>query len=66
MTQQPLPPWEAMFRHIDQDIQRDPDWQARMKALEMQAAETEPYRSVAFFHHMTLIKPSATNEGARS
>lgn len=58
MTQQPLPPWEAMFRHIDQDIQRE--------ALEMQAAETEPYRSGAFFHHMTLIKPGATNEGARS
>lgn len=50
----------------NQDIQRDPDWQARMEALEMQVAETEPYRSVAFFHHLTLVKPTGTNEGVRS
>lgn len=40
----------------EQDIQREPGWQARMAELELRVSELEPYRSVAFFHHLTLTK----------
>ncbi len=43
----------------EQDIQRDPDWQAQMTAMELRVSELEPYRAIAFFHHLTLTRPCA-------
>lgn len=48
----------------EQDIQRDPDWQAQMTAMELRVSELEPYRAIAFFHHLTLTKPCADTSAA--
>ena len=40
----------------NQEIQKDPDWQKDMLALERRCADLEPYRSVAFLHHILLRK----------
>lgn len=40
----------------NQEYHSDPEWQEKMIELEMQVSEMEPYRSVAFFHHILLTK----------
>ena len=40
----------------NQACHTDPEWQGKMIELEMQVSEMEPYRSVAFFHHILLRK----------
>lgn len=39
-----------------QECHTDAEWQEKMIELEMQVSEMEPYRSVAFFHHILLTK----------
>jgi len=36
----------------NQERHRDPAWQEKMLELERRVSETEPYRSMAFFHHL--------------
>lgn len=40
----------------NQEIQQDASWQERMLVLEERVAQLEPYRSVAFLHHIILRK----------
>lgn len=40
----------------NQACHTDPEWQRKMIELELQVSEMEPYRSVAFFHHILLTK----------
>lgn len=39
-----------------QEVKSDPAWYQRMLALERAAQEQEPYRSIAYFHHVVLRK----------
>ena len=39
-----------------QECHTDAEWQEKMMKLEMRVSEMEPYRSVAFFHHILLTK----------
>ena len=43
----------------NQEIQKDAAWQENMLALEMRVSELEPYRSIAFCHHLLLKKRAA-------
>lgn len=45
--------WDLQQR---QEKHGDPAWQAEMLRLEERVAELEPYRSVAFFHHLVWRK----------
>lgn len=40
----------------NQALHSDSDWQEKMINLELRVAELEPYRSIAFFHHILLTK----------
>lgn len=40
----------------NQEYHSAPEWQEKMIELEMQVSEMEPYRSVAFFHHILLTR----------
>ncbi len=44
----------------NQSIQMDPAWQKEMLQLEQRVSNLEPYRSVAFFHHIILRKQKKT------
>ena len=39
-----------------QECHTDAEWQEKMMELEMRVSEMDPYRSVAFFHHILLRK----------
>lgn len=39
-----------------QECHADPAWQEKMSALELRVSQLEPYRSIAFFHHILLKK----------
>ncbi|MBQ2750928.1 MAG: class I SAM-dependent methyltransferase [Clostridia bacterium] len=41
-----------------QEKHSDPAWQEKMVALDLRVSTLEPYRSVAFFHHLILKKKS--------
>ena len=43
----------------NQEIQRDTLWQAEMLELEKRVSRLEPYRSIAFFHHLLFAKEQA-------
>lgn len=38
------------------DIKFDPHWQDKILEIEMRVADVEPYKSIAFFHHVLLKK----------
>lgn len=40
----------------NQEIQQQRAWQLKMMALESRVSQEEPYRSIAFFHHILLKK----------
>lgn len=40
----------------NQEVQQQREWQAEMMALESRVSQEEPYRSIAFFHHILLKK----------
>lgn len=40
----------------DQHLHSDPLWREKMLALENRVSALEPYRSIAFFHHLILQK----------
>lgn len=40
----------------NQEIQQQREWQLAMMALESRVSQEEPYRSIAFFHHILLKK----------
>lgn len=40
----------------NQEIQSQSEWQEKMLSVERAVAEREPYRSIAFFHHLILRK----------
>lgn len=40
----------------NQMLHGDAIWQEKMITLEMRTASLEPYRSIAFFHHLLLVK----------
>lgn len=40
----------------NQEVQQKREWQLKMMALEHRVSQEEPYRSIAFFHHMLLKK----------
>ena len=40
----------------NQEIQETAEWQDRMVEIETRVAELEPYRAIAFFHHVILKK----------
>lgn len=40
----------------NQEIQETQDWQDKMMEIELRVSEQEPYRSIAFFHHLLLEK----------
>lgn len=39
-----------------QECHMDPAWQEKMAELELRVSQMEPYRSIAFFHHILLRK----------
>ena len=47
----------------NQEIQKDPVWQEQMLSLERRCADLEPYRSIAFLHHILLQKNTTQGEG---
>lgn len=40
----------------NQDCHKDPAWQEKMVAAELRVSQMQPYRDVAFFHHLILCK----------
>lgn len=38
----------------NQEIQKEPHWQEQLLEIEQRVSELEPYRSIAFFHHVLL------------
>ena len=40
----------------NQDCHKDPAWQKKMVAAELRVSQMQPYRDVAFFHHLIMIK----------
>ena len=40
----------------NQDCHKDPAWQEKMVAAELRVAQMQPYRDIAFFHHLILGK----------
>jgi len=40
----------------NQEIQETEDWQDKMVEIELKVSELEPYRGIAFFHHLLLEK----------
>ena len=40
----------------NQDKHSDEEWQSRMVRLELRVSEMEPFRGIAFFHHLILSK----------
>lgn len=61
-----LPPWEQLFKRVlwaqlgdlqqKQDCHTDPAWQEKMIETELRVARLQPYRDIAFFHHLLLEK----------
>jgi len=45
----------------NQECHKDPAWQEKMVAMELRVAQLEPYRSMAFFHHL-IFKRRWINE----
>ena len=43
----------------NQEKHKDPDWQDKMIEIEMRVSDIEEYRSIAFFHHLEIIKTDA-------
>ena len=39
-----------------QECHKDPAWQEKMVAAELRVSRMQPYRDIAFFHHLILIK----------
>ena len=39
-----------------QEKHPDPEWQKKMTALDLRVSRMEPYRSIAFFHHLLIRK----------
>ena len=39
-----------------QDCHTDPAWQEKMIQMELRVARLQPYRDIAFFHHLILEK----------
>lgn len=48
----------------NQDCHPDPQWQEKMLELENRVSQLEPYRSIAFFHHIILRKDVAPGFGS--
>ena len=40
----------------NQDYHKDPTWQEKMVAAELRVSQMQPYRDIAFFHHLILCK----------
>ena len=40
----------------NQDCHKDPAWQEKMVAAELRVSQLQPYRDIAFFHHLILEK----------
>jgi len=40
----------------NQDCHKDPVWQEKMVAVELRVSQMQPYRDIAFFHHLILEK----------
>lgn len=40
----------------NQELHTDKEWQRQMMALESRVADREEYKSIAFFHHVILLK----------
>ena len=40
----------------NQDCHKDPAWQEKMVAAELRVSQMQPYRDIAFFHHVILGK----------
>ena len=40
----------------NQEIHKDAEWQEKMLEMEQRVAEIEEYKSIAFFHHLTMQK----------
>ena len=40
----------------NQDCHKDPAWQEKMVAAELRVSQMQPYRDVAFFHHLIINK----------
>lgn len=40
----------------NQDIHTDNDWQTKMLELEQRVSSNEEFKSIAFFHHVILVK----------
>ena len=45
----------------NQDCHKDPAWQEKMVAAELRVSQMQPYRDVAFFHHLIMIKKGSMN-----
>lgn len=40
----------------NQEVQKEEAWQEQMLNMELRVSQVEPYRSIAFFHHIILTK----------
>lgn len=40
----------------NQEIRKDPHWQQKMIDMELQVADIEEFKNIAFFHHLILTK----------
>ena len=45
----------------NQDCHKDPAWQEKMVAAELRVSQMQPYRDIAFFHHLIMIKKGSMN-----
>ena len=49
-----------------QDCHTDPAWQEKMIEMELRVARLQPYRDIAFFHHLILDKKDVQPNETRS